>query len=162
MTMQESLEWGDHIRKQTETGIKFNSSAKGAFQIVNETQKLAMKALGIGYNELFDEENQRRMCAWIWTTQGWQAWEGLKKHPEILASARDFIDKKVPIPPSSGRSKSSQPIIVPKNNIPSQTTPKPEVNNKLPKGSNVQRTAAVRDHFNVHDIQYSQPMDNGT
>ena len=50
MTMKESLEWGDYIRKQTKTGIRFNSSAKGAFQIVNETQKLAMKALGIGDN----------------------------------------------------------------------------------------------------------------
>jgi hypothetical protein len=162
MTMKESLEWGDYIRKQTETGIRFNSSAKGAFQIVNTTQEDAMKALGIGDDELFDEENQRRMCAWIWTTQGWRAWEGLKKHPEILASARDFIDKKVPIPPSSGRSKSSQPIVVSKNTSPPQTVQKPRANNTLPKDSNVQRTAAVRDYFNVHDIQYSQPMDNGT
>ena len=102
------------------------------------------------------------MCAWIWTTQGWQAWEGLKKHPEILASARDFIDKKVPIPPSSGRSKSSQPIVLAKNTISPQTTQKPRVNNALPKSSNAQRTATVRDHFNISDIQYSQPMDNGT
>ena len=151
MTMKESLEWGDYIRKQTPTGIKYNSSAKGAFQIVNTTQEDAMKALGIGDDELFDEENQKRMAAWIWTTQGWRAWEGLKKHPEILASARDFIDKKVPIPPSSGRSKSSQPIVVSKNTSSPQMAQKPIVNNALPKGSNAQRTAAVRDHFNVHD-----------
>ena len=162
MTMKESLEWGDYIRKQTPTGIKYKSSAKGAFQIVNTTQEDAMKALGIGDDELFDEENQKRMAAWIWTTQGWRAWEGLKKHPEILASSRDFIDKKVPIPPSSGRSKSSQPIVVSKNTSSPQMAQKPIVNNALPKGSNAQRTAAVRDHFNISDIQYSQPMDNGT
>ena len=60
-----------------------------------------MKALGIGDDELFDEENQKRMAAWIWNTQGWRAWEGLKIHPEILASIKDFNNKKVAVPISS-------------------------------------------------------------
>ena len=153
MTMKESLEWGDYIRKQTPTGIKYNSSAKGAFQIVNTTQKDAMKALGIGDNELFDEENQKRMAAWIWTTQGWRAWEGFKKHPEILASARDFIDKKVPIPPSSGRSKSSQPIVLAKNTISPQTTQKP----KVPKSPPGIKTKIVVDTRDVHGIKDKHP-----
>jgi hypothetical protein len=166
MTMRESLEWGEQIAademKKSNKPRREVSSAKGAFQIVNQTQKEAMEKLGIGDNELFDEQNQKRMAAYIWSRYGWRAWEGFKKHPEILASAKDFIGKKVPIPPSSGRSKSNQPIVVSKNTSPPQTVQKPNVNNTLPKGSNAQRTAAVRDHFNISDIQYSQPMDNGT
>lgn len=124
MTMKESLEWGDYIRKRTKIGIRSNSSAKGAFQIVNTTQKDAMKALGIGDNELFDEENQKRLAAWIWNTQGWRAWEGLKIHPEILASIKDFNNKKVAVPVSSSsnlntKNKNNTVIVV--NNPP----PKP-------------------------------------
>jgi phage-related minor tail protein len=79
MTMAESLEWGDHIRKGTDIGRRTNSSAKGAFQIVNSTQRAAMKALNFGPNEMFDEGHQRAMADWIFKTQGIGAWEGFKR-----------------------------------------------------------------------------------
>lgn len=78
MTMAESLAWGDQIR----AAQGLNSSAKGAFQIVNTTQRAAMKALGMKDTDLFNEENQRKMAAWIVKTQGLGAWEGFKVHPE--------------------------------------------------------------------------------
>jgi hypothetical protein len=97
MTMAESLAWGDQIRRAQ--GL--NSSAKGAFQIVNTTQRLAMRALGLGPDDLFNRENQRRMASWIARKQGLGAWEGFKKHPGERARAqaamgvgrdRDFAD----------------------------------------------------------------------
>jgi len=75
MTMDESLAWGDKVRKAQ----GMNSSAKGAFQIVNSTQRDAMKALGLGGNEMFSPENQQAMAAWIAKTQGIGAWEGFKR-----------------------------------------------------------------------------------
>ena len=64
------------------------------------------------------------MAAWIWNTQGWRAWEGLKIHPEILASIKDFNNKKVAVPISSSsnlntKNKNNTVIVV--NNPP----PKP-------------------------------------
>lgn len=91
MTMREVLEWGDHLRHNTDAGRKTNSSAKGAFQIVNTTQKNAMRALGIGMDEKFSPENQRRMAAWIATNQGLTAWEGLKAHPNEMSNAMDAM-----------------------------------------------------------------------
>ncbi|CAB4162745.1 hypothetical protein UFOVP787_104 [uncultured Caudovirales phage] len=91
MTMKEVLDWGDYIRKQTKVGKNHNSSAKGAFQIVNTTQKEAMKALGIGMDEKFNEENQRRLASWILQKQGFGAWEGFKKHPEELKKAQEAL-----------------------------------------------------------------------
>ncbi len=83
MTMQEALDWGDQIRKAQ----GMNSSAKGAFQIVNTTQRDVMKALGIGMNEKFSPENQRKMAAWIVKQQGLGAWEGFKVHPDERQNA---------------------------------------------------------------------------
>ena len=83
MTMQEALDWGDQIRKAQ----GMNSSAKGAFQIVNTTQRDAMKALGIGMDEKFSPENQRKMAAWIVKQQGLGAWEGFKVHPDERQNA---------------------------------------------------------------------------
>lgn len=85
MTMNEVLAWGEHVRAAQ--GV--NSSAKGAFQIVNQTQRAAMAALGIGGNEIFSPENQRKMAMWIAKTQGLGAWEGLKKHGNEMATARN-------------------------------------------------------------------------
>ncbi|NDB62254.1 hypothetical protein EB001_28030, partial [bacterium] len=83
MTMAESLAWGDQVRKAQ----GMNSSAKGAFQIVNTTQLNAMKSLGIGMDEKFSPENQRRMAAWIVKQQGLGAWEGFKVHPDEKQNA---------------------------------------------------------------------------
>lgn len=83
MSMREVLEWGDNIRHNTDIGRKTNSSAKGAFQITNQTQRDAMNALGIGLDEKFSPENQRRMAAWRASVgNGLSAWEGFKQHPE--------------------------------------------------------------------------------
>jgi hypothetical protein len=91
MTMDEVLAWGDHIRKETDIGRRTNSSAKGAFQIVNTTQRAAMAALGITGDEIFSRENQRRMASWIARKQGLGAWEGLKIHPDQMARARSAM-----------------------------------------------------------------------
>jgi hypothetical protein len=84
MTMAESLAWGDQVRRAQ--GL--NSSAKGAFQITNTTQRDAMRALGLGGNDMFSAENQNRMADWIMRTQGIGAWEGFKSHPAEAASAQ--------------------------------------------------------------------------
>jgi hypothetical protein len=88
MTMAESLTWGDQVRASQ--GL--NSSAKGAFQIVNTTQRSAMNALGIGMNEKFSPENQRRMAAWIAQQQGLGAWEGLKIHRDQWYAAQQAMN----------------------------------------------------------------------
>ena len=75
MTMDESLEWGDEVRRR----MGMNSSAKGAFQIVNTTQRDAMAGLGLRGSDMFSEENQRRMAQWIFEKQGIGAWEGFKR-----------------------------------------------------------------------------------
>jgi hypothetical protein len=83
MTMAESLAWGDQVRRAQ--GL--NSSAKGAFQITNTTQRDAMRALGLGANDLFSAENQNRMADWIFKTQGIGAWEGFKRPGAALPAA---------------------------------------------------------------------------
>lgn len=75
MTMAESLAWGDKVR----VAQGLNSSAKGAFQITNTTQRDAMGALGFSPKDMFSVENQNRMADWIFSTQGLNAWEGFKK-----------------------------------------------------------------------------------
>lgn len=105
MTMDESLAWGDHIRTQTPTGVKTNSSAKGAFQIVNTTQREAMAALGLKGGDKFNEENQKKMASWIAHKQGLGAWEGLKIHPDKMATAQaalqSGVDKQITSTPQS-------------------------------------------------------------
>ncbi|WP_330084859.1 phage tail length tape measure family protein [Methylocystis iwaonis] len=80
MSMTESLAWGDEIRRR----MGVNSSAKGAFQIVNPTQRAAMAALSMQADDKFSVENQQRMASWIAQRQGLSAWEGFKVHPEFL------------------------------------------------------------------------------
>jgi hypothetical protein len=84
MTMDEVLAWGNQVRASQ----GMNSSAKGAFQIVNSTQRLAMEALGLKGSDKFSVENQQRMASWIAHKQGLGAWEGFKVHPDQLARAR--------------------------------------------------------------------------
>lgn len=82
MTLDESLAWGEQIARDemAKRGISRGeaSSAKGAFQIVNSTQRDAMKALGLSGDMLFSPEIQRQMAMWIFKTQGIGAWEGFK------------------------------------------------------------------------------------
>lgn len=89
MSMRESLAWGEEIARQEmkRTGLQREdvSSAKGAFQITNATQRDAMRALGLGMNDNFNAENQNRMADWIFKTQGVGAWEGFKSHPADAA-----------------------------------------------------------------------------
>jgi hypothetical protein len=87
MTLAESLQWGDWIRHHTGIGRATNSSAKGAFQIVNTTQRLAMKALGMHMNDLFSEANQQRMASWIARHQGLGAWASMPTHPRQYQQA---------------------------------------------------------------------------
>ena len=74
MTMNEVMQWGDYLRSSQ--GL--NSSAKGAFQITNTTQRDAMTGLGIPGSAMFSPENQQRMAMWIYQNQGIGAWEGFK------------------------------------------------------------------------------------
>lgn len=91
MTMDESLAWGEQVRKTQ--GL--NSSAKGAFQIVNSTQRDAMKALGLSGSDKFNEENQKKMASWIARNQGLGAWEGFKVHPEQRSIAQQAMSNKL-------------------------------------------------------------------
>lgn len=95
MTMTESLQWGEYIaatvgKDKKGRGRAYSSSAKGAFQIVNDTQKDAMADLGLKGTDPFNEKNQKRMADWILQKpgQGFSAWEGFKKHPELLKAAK--------------------------------------------------------------------------
>ena len=90
MTMKEVLEWGEYVRQKQ--GV--NSSAKGAFQIVNKTQIGVMKKLGIGMDEKFTPENQRRMAAQIAKEQGLGAWEGFKRNPDQRARAEQNMSER--------------------------------------------------------------------
>lgn len=93
MTMKESLEWGEHIAAtvgKDKRGRAYSSSAKGAFQIVNSTQRAAMKALGIKDTDKFSPDNQRRMADWIIANQGFKSWEGFKSNPDMLTNAKNL------------------------------------------------------------------------
>ena len=84
MTMDQVLQWGNSLRASQ--GL--NSSAKGAFQITNTTQRDAMASLGLGGSDLFSINNQQLMASWIAQKQGFGAWEGFKTHPTDLATAQ--------------------------------------------------------------------------
>lgn len=111
MTMAESLAWGDRVR----AAQGLNSSAKGAFQIVNSTQRKAMAALHLTGSDMFSRENQRKLAWWIAQHQGLGAWEGFKRHPGELSSARRGLQGGyTPGPPPAKREDRSQmrPIIL--------------------------------------------------
>ena len=111
MTMKEVLDWGDIVRKAQ--GL--NSSAKGAFQFTNQTQRDAMKALGIGMDEKFTPENQRKMAAWRATVgNGLGAWEGFKLHPDQRLIAQQSMN-------TGMHHQTAEPVVTPVT--PSATTP---------------------------------------
>jgi hypothetical protein len=93
LTLDESLQWGEII-KQTAGAPKkrgdLPSSAKGAYQIVNQTQRGAMASMGMKGDELFDVKNQNRIADWIAANQGIrpEIWAGFANHPEELKHAQ--------------------------------------------------------------------------
>ncbi|OAI25962.1 hypothetical protein A1351_15530 [Methylosinus sp. R-45379] len=97
MTMDEAIAWGEEIARQemSRTGLSRRevSSAKGAFQIVNSTQRDAMRALGLSGSDQFSAENQNKMADWIMKTQGIGAWKGFDR-PGVAAPATDDLGRK--------------------------------------------------------------------
>jgi murein DD-endopeptidase MepM/ murein hydrolase activator NlpD len=94
-SLQEILQLGDYMRKQKGNP---NSSALGRYQIVGTTLKDAAKALKLDLNTTkFSPEVQDRLAMWILKKQGFGAWEGFKKNPELLQFANKAL--------SSGRIK---------------------------------------------------------
>jgi hypothetical protein len=141
MTMKESLEWGRYVRKNTKTGKATNSSAKGAFQIVDETQKQAMKELGFKDTDLFNETNQKKMADWIIKKQGLrpEVWQGFVKKPELLTHARKMYNEAPPPPdlapktaaPRNGVAATGRSAQAPVNVI-TQSAPQPQGNKNVP------------------------------
>ncbi len=86
MTLRQLLGIGAHMRRQEGNP---NSSALGRYQIVNNTMVDAAKALKMDLDTTkFDPATQDKMAMWILKNQGFKAWEGFKKHPELHASAQ--------------------------------------------------------------------------
>jgi hypothetical protein len=113
MTIDEAYAWGEHVRRHTKIGRQTNSSAKGAFQIVNQTMRRHQHLLGMKGSELFDVEHQKRLADSIRRHEGFGAWEGFKTGygRRILngytSRSRKAIENGVTPPPK----KESQPII---------------------------------------------------
>lgn len=90
MTLREVSELGRYMRKQPGNP---NSSAMGRYQILTTSTMLdAAKALGMDLDTTkFDERTQDQMAMWIAKQQGLGAWEGFKKHPELLRQAQQAL-----------------------------------------------------------------------
>jgi murein DD-endopeptidase MepM/ murein hydrolase activator NlpD len=88
-SLQEILQLGNYMRKQKGNP---NSSALGRYQIVGTTLKDAAKALKLDLNTTkFSPEVQDRLAMWILKKQGFGAWEGFKKNPELLQFANEAL-----------------------------------------------------------------------
>ena len=83
MTLAEAYRFGRSVRARHGA-----SSALGAFQIVGRTMKEHMKHTGLGWDDRFSPENQRKLADSIRQREGWGAREGLKIHRGELARAR--------------------------------------------------------------------------
>ena len=83
MTLREAYAFGRTVRAR-----HGSSSALGAFQIVGRTMKQHMGAVGLGWDDKFSPENQRKLARDIARTEGLGAWEGFKSHPHERAKAR--------------------------------------------------------------------------
>ncbi|ONF46471.1 hypothetical protein RSM1_24555 [Methylobacterium radiotolerans] len=83
MTLREAYAFGRTVRAR-----HGSSSALGAFQIVGRTMKQHMGAVGLGWDDKFSAENQRKLARDIARTEGLGAWEGFKSHPHERAKAR--------------------------------------------------------------------------
>ena len=73
MSLGEVYDWGQKVLRPN-SGV--NSSAVGAFQIVGSTMKTYMGKAGLGWDDKFSPENQRKLALQIMKGQGSDAWEG--------------------------------------------------------------------------------------
>ena len=96
MTLEEAYKFGRTVRAR-----HGSSSAIGAFQIVGQTMKTFMGEAGLGWQDKFSPENQRKLAAVIRKRQGIGAWEGFKHHPGERANARGGPEMAAP-PPTAG------------------------------------------------------------
>ncbi|WP_267358423.1 MULTISPECIES: hypothetical protein [unclassified Methylobacterium] len=85
MSLAEAYQFGRSVRAR-----HGSSSAIGAFQIVGQTMKSFMGEAGLGWNDKFSPENQRKLAEVIRRHQGFGAWEGFKVHPGELRHAREL------------------------------------------------------------------------
>jgi hypothetical protein len=92
MTLDETLAWGEQVRRiWLGMGEGVPSSAKGAFQLENETEREAMRALRLSGRERFTATTQKRIAVWVARTQGLGAWNGFLSHPhELSLAAKDL------------------------------------------------------------------------
>lgn len=85
MSLAEAYQFGRSVRAR-----HGSSSAIGAFQIVGQTMKSFMGEAGLGWNDKFSPENQRKLADVIRRHQGFGAWEGFKVHRGELGNARQM------------------------------------------------------------------------
>lgn len=90
MTLREVYDWGHNVLRPN-SGV--NSSAVGAFQIVGSTMKAYMGNAGLGWDDKFSPENQRKLATEIMKGQGTGAWEGFKSHPALRRLAEESFSK---------------------------------------------------------------------
>ncbi|MBE7196736.1 MAG: phage tail tape measure protein [Parafilimonas terrae] len=83
MSLAEAYKFGRSVRAR-----HGSSSALGAFQIVGQTMKTFMGEAGLGWDDKFSPENQRKLADVIRRRQGFGAWEGFKVHRGELGNAR--------------------------------------------------------------------------
>ena len=83
MSLAEAYRFGRTVRAR-----HGSSSALGAFQIVGQTMKTFMGEAGLGWDDKFSPENQRKLADVIRRRQGFGAWEGFKAHRGELNNAR--------------------------------------------------------------------------
>lgn len=83
MSLREAYQFGRKVR-----GRHGSSSALGAFQIVGRTMKGHMPHVGLGWDDKFSPENQRKLAGSIRKREGWKAWEGFKVHPREKGRAQ--------------------------------------------------------------------------
>jgi len=89
MSLKEVYDWGHNVLRPNSGGL--NSSAVGAFQIVGQTMKGFMGAAGLGWDDKFSPENQRKLAVAIARGQGIKSstWAGFASHPREMQLARE-------------------------------------------------------------------------
>lgn len=110
MSLAEAYQFGRSVRAR-----HGSSSAIGAFQIVGQTMKNFMGEAGLGWNDKFSPENQRKLAAVIRRHQGFGAWEGFKVHPGELRNAREMNPYGKDPAPTAGpppKAPANKPIMV--------------------------------------------------
>ena len=96
MTLSEVIKFGKEVLRPAHgkaTGLPWErtSSASGGFQITGSNIEALAKQFNLDPDKTkFDEQTQLRMMAEIYRTQGTNAWEGFKAHPELRARAEQL------------------------------------------------------------------------